>query len=61
MTSDAIETQLDVLESVGLVELYQTEPELEYLFRHVLIQEAAYASMVRYERRRLHHLVGEVL
>jgi hypothetical protein len=42
---DPIETQLDVLESVGLVELYQTEPELEYLFRHVLIQEAAYASM----------------
>ena len=61
MTSDAIETQLDLLESVGLVELYQTDPELEYLFRHVLIQEAAYASMVRYERRRLHHLVGEVL
>jgi predicted ATPase len=61
VTSDAIETQLDVLESVGLVELYQTDPELEYLFRHVLIQEAAYASMVRYERRRLHHLVGEVL
>jgi len=58
---DAIETQLDALESVGLVELYQTEPELEYLFRHVLIQEAAYASMVRHERRRLHHLVGEVL
>jgi tetratricopeptide (TPR) repeat protein len=58
---DPIETQLDVLESVGLVELYQTEPELEYLFRHVLIQEAAYASMVRYERRRLHHLVGEVI
>jgi tetratricopeptide (TPR) repeat protein len=58
---DPIETQLDVLESVGLVELYQTEPELEYLFHHVLIQEAAYASMVRYERRRLHHLVGEVI
>jgi tetratricopeptide (TPR) repeat protein len=61
MSTDAIETQLDVLESVGLVELYQTEPELEYLFRHVLVQEAAYASMVRQERRRLHHLVGEAL
>jgi tetratricopeptide (TPR) repeat protein len=61
MSADAIETQLDILESVGLVELYQTEPELEYLFRHVLVQEAAYASMVRHERRRLHHLVGEVL
>jgi tetratricopeptide (TPR) repeat protein len=61
VTTDAIETQLDVLESVGLVELYQTEPELEYLFRHVLIQEAAYASMVRHQRRRLHQLVGEVL
>ena len=47
MSINPIETQLDVMESVGLVELYQTEPELEYLFRHVLIQEAAYASMVR--------------
>jgi len=61
MSTYAVETQLGVLESVGLVELYQTEPELEYLFRHVLVQEAAYASMVRHERRRLHHLVGEVL
>ena len=61
MSINPIETQLDILESVGLVELYQTDPELEYLFRHVLIQEAAYASMVRYERRRLHHLVGEVI
>jgi hypothetical protein len=29
MSTYAVETQLGVLESVGLVELYQTEPELE--------------------------------
>jgi predicted ATPase len=48
MSAYAVEAQLGVLESVGLVELYQTEPELEYLFRHVLVQEVAYASMVRH-------------
>jgi tetratricopeptide (TPR) repeat protein len=61
MSTYPVETQLDILESVGLVQLYQTEPELEYLFRHVMVQDAAYGSIVRRERRRLHQLVGEVL
>jgi hypothetical protein len=42
------------LERSGLVELVETDPDLEYLFRHALIQEAAYASLLRPERRRLH-------
>ena len=32
--------QLAQLESAGLINLSQTEPELLYLFRHVLIQDA---------------------
>lgn len=49
---------LALLERVGMLELVQTEPDLEYHFRHVLIQEAAYESLLRQDRRRLHAIVA---
>ena len=52
---------LNTLESTGLVHLAQTLPELEYLFRHALIQDAAYRSLVKADRRALHRAVGEML
>ncbi len=58
MTGD---TQLDTLEAKGLIRLATIEPELEYLFRHWLVQDAAYGSLLRQERRELHRLVGEAL
>jgi tetratricopeptide (TPR) repeat protein len=55
----AIETQLEALQARGLIRLATSRPELEYLFRHWLIQEAAYGSLLRQERRELHRVVGE--
>lgn len=52
---------LNTLESAGLIRLAQLEPELEYLFRHALVQEAAYASLLEADRRRLHRAVGEAV
>lgn len=52
---------LSVLESSGLIRLAATRPELEYLFRHVLVQDAAYETLLKQERRRLHLVVGETL
>src|SRR5262245_13552756 len=52
---------LGKLETSGLVWCVQSEPELEYLFRHALIQDAAYESMLRADRRTLHRAVGETL
>jgi tetratricopeptide (TPR) repeat protein len=52
---------LGVLESAGLIRVASVQPELEYLFRHTLIKDAAYASLVRRDRRRLHRLVAETL
>ncbi len=49
------------LESSGLVRLAQALPELEYLFRHALIQDAAYSSLVKQDRRLLHRTVAEAL
>src|SRR5438094_394934 len=56
-----LHTDLAALEASGLVRLSQVEPELEYLFRHALIQDAAYSSLLKADRRRLHLVVGEAL
>lgn len=60
-TGSAVGHELAILEGAGLIALATTDPELEYLFRHVLIQDAAYASLLRAERRALHARVAEVL
>jgi tetratricopeptide (TPR) repeat protein len=57
----AVGTQLDTLEAKGLIRLATFRPELEYLFRHWLVQDAAYESLLKQERRELHRLVGEAL
>jgi tetratricopeptide (TPR) repeat protein len=55
------ETQLDTLEAKGLIRLATIQPELEYLFRHALVQDAAYGSLLKQERRGLHAQVGQAL
>lgn len=52
---------LNALETSGLVQRTQPEPDLEYLFRHALVQEAAYSSVLRTDRKALHALVGNTL
>jgi serine phosphatase RsbU (regulator of sigma subunit) len=54
-------SQLSTLESAGLIHLAQYEPDLEYLFRHSLVQDAAYATLLDLDRKRLHRIVGEAL
>ena len=54
-------SHLTTLEASGLIHLAQTEPEIEYLFRHALVQEAAYETLVKTERKRLHRAAGEAL
>jgi tetratricopeptide (TPR) repeat protein len=56
-----VDTQLDTLEAKGLVRVAAYQPELEYLFRHALVQDAAYESLLKQERRALHRTVGEAL
>jgi tetratricopeptide (TPR) repeat protein len=56
-----LRARLSALESAGLIQLASTQPELEYLFRHSLVQAAAYASLVRSDRRALHQAVAQTL
>ncbi len=53
--------RLKTLEGTGLIAVAQLKPELEYLFRHALIHDAAYASLVKFDRIALHREVGEAL
>jgi tetratricopeptide (TPR) repeat protein len=59
------ETQLDqhlaILQRVDLVREKTHIPELEYIFKHSLTQEAAYNSLLVERRREFHRLVGEQL
>jgi tetratricopeptide (TPR) repeat protein len=52
---------LDTLEARGLIRLAAAQPELEYLFRHALLQDTAYESLLKQERRTLHQVVGLAL
>ncbi len=53
--------ELSTLEASGLVQIAAMEPELEYLFRHALVQDAAYSSLLKQDRRTLHRLAAETL
>ena len=54
-------TELNTLEQSGLVQVAALEPELEYLFRHALVQDAAYSSLLKQDRKTLHRRAAETL
>jgi tetratricopeptide (TPR) repeat protein len=53
--------ELGTLEASGLIEIAALQPELEYLFRHALVQEAAYGSLLKQDRRTLHRAAAETI
>lgn len=55
-----LEPQLLQLEQTQLVRRL-AEPDLAYAFKHVLIQEVAYESLLRQDRKQLHRSVGITL
>ncbi|MBI3515609.1 MAG: AAA family ATPase [Proteobacteria bacterium] len=63
--SDALPTQLeaalDRLVRAGLATARGTPPRATYTFKHALVQDAAYASLLRGRRRGLHLRLAEAL
>lgn len=53
--------QLHSLERIDLIRQASAAPELEFLFRHALTQEAAYQSILIQHRRQFHRHVGKVI
>jgi class 3 adenylate cyclase/tetratricopeptide (TPR) repeat protein len=58
---DAVESGLAQLEHADLVRVRQQLPELEYIFKHGLVQEAAYGSILAERRRAIHRSVAEAI
>ncbi|MBN1890391.1 MAG: tetratricopeptide repeat protein [Thermoflexales bacterium] len=54
-------TRLEQLVQYDLTQLGRLEPQLEYLFKHTLTQEAAYQSLLYARRRELHRRVGDYI
>jgi tetratricopeptide (TPR) repeat protein len=60
MTSTT-KSDLADLEASGLIRLAQIVPELEYIFRHALVQDAVYNTLLNEDRRRIHRAVGQTI
>lgn len=55
-----VEADLSALEARGIIEPTSKRPGT-YQFRHVLLQEAAYGSLLRSDRRRIHRRIAQLL
>ncbi len=55
---DAVDASLYKLERAGLISPRALHPEMEFIFKHALIQEVSYGSLLRRERQRVHERVG---
>ena len=58
---DALDGQLDLLVASGLVNRRGIDPDAPYVFKHALIQDAAYESLLRSTRQQLHARVADAL
>ena len=56
-----LETALDRLMQSGLLFRQGVPPHASYLFKHALVQDAAYGSLLRAPRRALHARIAEIL
>ncbi|MDL2408209.1 adenylate/guanylate cyclase domain-containing protein [Rhizobium calliandrae] len=56
-----LEDALGRLVEAGLMTVHGTAPDLTYTFKHALLQDTAYGTLLREGRRELHARIGEVL
>src|SRR5262249_22736931 len=60
-TDAQLEDALEQLVSSGLVFRRGTPPNQSFIFKHALVQDAAYNSLLRRQRQELHARIGKVL
>ncbi|WP_430678824.1 AAA family ATPase [Mesorhizobium album] len=61
MSDEALDEQLSRLVAAELVFERGTRPDTIYTFKHALIQEAAYTTLLRADRQRLHARIAETV
>jgi tetratricopeptide (TPR) repeat protein len=59
--SQALDERLGELQRVDIILQTAQLPEMEYMFRHTMAQEAAYSTLLRKRRREFHLKVAEAL
>jgi class 3 adenylate cyclase/tetratricopeptide (TPR) repeat protein len=57
----SVDSSLADLERAELIRLKQQLPEVEYIFKHALVQEAAYGSILAERRRGIHRRVAQAI
>lgn len=58
---DPLDPQLSALQEADLVRERSRVPEIEYIFKHALMQEVAYQTLLAPARKLLHQKVGEAM
>jgi class 3 adenylate cyclase/predicted ATPase len=61
LPEDAVRDALDRLSASGLIFTRGTPPRADYTFKHALVQETAYESLLRTRRQDLHQRIAEAL
>src|SRR5262249_29181242 len=61
MPQHQLDDALTQLERAELVFRRVTAPDAEYTFKHALVQDAAYGTLLRSRRRHLHRRIAEVI
>lgn len=59
--SQRLDDSLDKLQQTELIHEKQAMPELEYIFKHALAQEATYENILLKRRRELHARVAQTI
>jgi class 3 adenylate cyclase/tetratricopeptide (TPR) repeat protein len=60
-TVDELDAHLDRLTAAELIRKKQKKPELEYIFKHALVQESTYESILLKKRHELHGKVASAI
>lgn len=58
---DRLATTLELLGDADIIEVQGTPPDASYRFRHALLQDAAYGTLLRAQRQSLHQRIASVL
>jgi len=61
LTPEDLDAALERLTASGLISRRGSPPEATYSFKHALVQDAAYATMLKSRRRQLHADIANVL
>jgi class 3 adenylate cyclase/tetratricopeptide (TPR) repeat protein/ribosomal protein L40E len=58
---DVVDKTLYGLERIDFIRARTLQPDLEYIFKHALIQEVVYNGLLKKERQSLHERIGHVM